>query len=56
LYGHLTKVNVEPGQTVKAGDVVGFLGSTGRSTGPHLHYEIRKNGIDIDPTSFLKIY
>jgi len=56
LYGHLAKVDVEPGQTVKAGDIIGFLGSTGRSTGPHVHYEIRKNGIDIDPTQFLKIY
>jgi murein DD-endopeptidase MepM/ murein hydrolase activator NlpD len=56
LYGHLTRVNVEPGETVKAGNVIGFLGSTGRSTGPHVHYEIRKNGIDIDPAPFLRIY
>lgn len=56
LYGHLTRVNVVQGQQVKAGDVIGFLGSTGRSTGPHLHYEIRKDGQDIDPEPFLKLY
>lgn len=55
LYGHLSKVNVVPGQVVKSGDVIGFLGSTGRSTGPHVHYEIRKNGGDIDPGIFLTL-
>lgn len=55
LYGHLSRVNVQQGQLVKAGDVIGFLGSTGRSTGPHVHYEIRKDGSDIDPLPFLKI-
>ena len=55
LYGHLTRVNVVPGQRVKAGDIIGFLGSTGRSTGPHVHYEIRKNGDDIDPNPFVSI-
>ncbi len=55
LYGHLSKVNVVPGQIVKAGDVIGFLGTTGRSTGPHVHYEIRKNGEDIDPGVFLTL-
>ena len=56
LYGHLSRVNVGDGQRVKAGDVIGYLGSTGRSTGPHVHYEIRKDGIDIDPYPYLKIY
>jgi murein DD-endopeptidase MepM/ murein hydrolase activator NlpD len=56
LYGHLSGVNVTDGQQVKAGDIIGFLGSTGRSTGPHLHYEIRKNGEDIDPEPFLNVY
>ncbi len=56
LFGHLSKVNVTPGQEVKAGDVIGFLGSTGRSTGPHLHYEIRKNGEDVSPEPFLKVF
>jgi len=55
LYGHLSRVNVAPGQRVKTGNVVGYLGSTGRSTGPHVHYEIRKNGQDIDPTPFLTL-
>jgi murein DD-endopeptidase MepM/ murein hydrolase activator NlpD len=54
LYGHLSAVNVEQGQSVNAGDVIGFLGSTGRSTGPHLHYEVRKNGVDLDPNQFLQ--
>ncbi len=55
LYGHMTRVNVIPGQQVKAGDIIGFLGSTGRSTGPHVHYEIRKYGDDIDPNPFISI-
>jgi murein DD-endopeptidase MepM/ murein hydrolase activator NlpD len=56
LYGHLSRVNVYQGQSVKAGDIIGFLGSTGRSTGPHVHYEIRKNGEDIDPEPFLSAF
>jgi len=55
LYGHLSKVNVNTGQFVKAGEIIGFLGSTGRSTGPHIHYEIRKNEEDIDPSEFFSI-
>jgi len=55
LYGHLSGFNVSQGQKVKAGDVIGFIGSTGRSTGPHLHYEIRLNGIDINPHNFLTL-
>lgn len=54
LFGHLSRVNVEQGQTVKAGELIGFLGSTGRSTGPHVHYEIRRNGTPIDVTAFLR--
>jgi murein DD-endopeptidase MepM/ murein hydrolase activator NlpD len=54
LYAHLSAVNVEPGQRVNVGDVIGFLGSTGRSTGPHLHYEVRKNGNVLDPSQFLQ--
>lgn len=56
LFGHLSRVNVEQGQHVSAGDLIGFVGSTGRSTGSHLHYEIRKYGEDIDPKPFLKLY
>jgi murein DD-endopeptidase MepM/ murein hydrolase activator NlpD len=52
LYGHLLKVNVRPGQAVKRGEIIGFVGSTGKSTGPHCHYEIHKNGQKIDPIFF----
>jgi murein DD-endopeptidase MepM/ murein hydrolase activator NlpD len=49
LYGHFSKTLVEVGQQVKAGEVLGLGGSTGRSTGPHLHYEVRYQGNPIDP-------
>lgn len=52
LYGHMTKQAVSPGQYVKAGDFIGFGGSTGRSTGPHLHFEVRFEGNAIDPEHF----
>ena len=48
-YGHLSRLNVTPGQEVRSGDVIGFVGSTGASTGPHVHYEIRVNGVATDP-------
>ena len=53
LYAHLSQIDVKEGQRVKAGDVVGRVGSTGRSTGPHLHYEVIKNNRPIDPSKFL---
>ena len=49
FYGHLSKLNVKAGDWVNAGDVIGLGGSTGRSTGPHLHYETRYNGFAFDP-------
>ena len=52
-YAHLSAFNVAPGQTVTPGTIVGLLGSTGRSTGPHLHYETRINGGPVDPMRFL---
>lgn len=52
-YGHLAKVNVSPGQRVEKGQVLGVVGSTGRSTGPHLHYELRVDGKPVDPETFL---
>lgn len=53
LYAHMSAFNVSAGATVSAGDVVGLVGSTGLSTGPHLHFEIRLNGTAIDPAPFL---
>jgi murein DD-endopeptidase MepM/ murein hydrolase activator NlpD len=52
-YGHMSEILVEEGQEVKAGAVLGRLGSTGRSTGPHLHYEVRVDGEPVDPERFL---
>lgn len=48
-FGHLSKITVSPGNEVRRGEVIGYVGSTGRSTGPHLHYEMRLNGIAIPP-------
>jgi len=52
LYAHLSKYNVKRGQHVKRGDLIGFVGSTGRSTGPHLHYEVHKNGRKVNPINY----
>lgn len=52
LYAHLSKYNVRRGQEVKRGDVIGFVGNTGRSVAPHLHYEIRKDGVAVNPINF----
>jgi len=52
LYAHMSKMNVKPGQKVRRGQVIGFVGNTGKSTSPHLHYEVRKNGQAIDPINF----
>lgn len=52
-YGHLSKLNVEIGDSITRGQLIGFIGSTGRSTGPHLHYELRLNDHPINPRRFL---
>lgn len=51
VYGHLTSLTVSTGQTVSRGQVIGYVGSTGNSTGPHLHYECRLNGVRYNPMS-----
>jgi murein DD-endopeptidase MepM/ murein hydrolase activator NlpD len=53
-YGHLSEIDVKVGQTIRLGQVIGRLGSTGRSTGPHLHYETRIDGEAVDPDRFLR--
>lgn len=52
LYAHMNKRNVKEKQVVKQGDVIGYVGTTGRSTGNHLHFEIRKNGVRVDPIDY----
>jgi murein DD-endopeptidase MepM/ murein hydrolase activator NlpD len=55
LFAHLSRIDVKDGQTVKAGDVVGLVGATGRVTGPHLHWTVRLGGARVDPLSLLAI-
>jgi len=52
LYGHLSRINVKAGQSVNRGDVIGFVGSSGASTAPHLHYEVMKNGQKVNPQNY----
>ena len=52
-YGHLSRFLVSPGQKVKRGDVVALVGTTGRTTAPHLHYEVRMNDRPINPRTYL---
>jgi murein DD-endopeptidase MepM/ murein hydrolase activator NlpD len=52
-YAHLDKIKVKRGQTVKRGDVIGLMGSTGYSTGPHLHYEVFRNGKPYNPMNYI---
>jgi len=56
LYGHNSQVVVKVGQNVKKGQVISYMGSTGRSTGPHVHYEVRVNDNAIDPVRFMVQY
>lgn len=52
-YAHMSRRAVSEGQTVQRGDVIGYVGSTGRSSGPHLHYEVRLNGVNVDPLRYI---
>jgi murein DD-endopeptidase MepM/ murein hydrolase activator NlpD len=52
LYGHMFRVKVTPGQKVKRGEIIGWVGSTGKSTGPHCHYEVHRNGDPVDPVYY----
>jgi murein DD-endopeptidase MepM/ murein hydrolase activator NlpD len=53
-YAHMSKITVSKGDEVSTGDQIGLVGSTGRSTGPHLHYEVRRNGKAVDPMRFIR--
>ena len=53
IFGHLCKAAVIDGQAVKRGDVIGYLGNSGRSTGPHLHYEIHKLSDLVNPVDYI---
>ncbi|MET0251628.1 MAG: M23 family metallopeptidase [Novosphingobium sp.] len=53
-YGHMSRLNVSAGQRVRKGEVIGYVGTTGRSTGPHLHYEVRIAGEAVNPIPYLQ--
>lgn len=53
-YGHLSRIHVTEGQRVSRGEHIGDMGNTGRSTGPHLHYEVHTNGTPVDPATFIR--
>lgn len=52
LYAHMVRIKVRPGQRVKRGEIIGWVGNTGKSTGPHCHYEVHVNGNDVNPVHF----
>ena len=55
VYGHLSAIAALPGQRVSRGQVIGYVGMTGRATGPHLHYEVRVHGVPVNPHKYLRM-
>jgi murein DD-endopeptidase MepM/ murein hydrolase activator NlpD len=55
VYGHLSALAVLPGQRVTRGQVIGYVGQTGRSTGPHLHYEVRVHNVPVNPHKYMRM-
>ena len=53
IFGHNSRLNVKPGQHVQRGDIIAYVGDTGSSTGPHLHYEVRLNSLPVNPERYL---
>ncbi|BBB91859.1 M23 family metallopeptidase [Methylomusa anaerophila] len=56
IYGHNSSIIVSVGQSVRKGQIISYVGSTGKSTGPHVHYEVRVNGTAVDPIGFMVLY
>jgi murein DD-endopeptidase MepM/ murein hydrolase activator NlpD len=54
VYGHLSAVAIVPGQHVMRGQVIGYVGQTGRATGPHLHYEVRVHKVPVNPHKYMR--
>jgi murein DD-endopeptidase MepM/ murein hydrolase activator NlpD len=55
LYGHLSAVAVVPGEHVTRGQIIGYVGESGRATGPHLHYEVRLHDVPVNPYKYLRV-
>jgi murein DD-endopeptidase MepM/ murein hydrolase activator NlpD len=55
IYMHMSKLAIEPGASVKQGDVIGYVGTTGRSSGPHLHWTLYVNGVQVNPGQWVKL-
>ena len=54
LYAHLDGFNIKENQEVKKGDIIGYVGNTGLSAGPHLHYEVKQNGKQLNPLDYIE--